>query len=132
MSSVITILVWTTLLLDKALLLISFLALSAPLWSFVSASIFLLITFLLGLVHCSAVVLGRAVDGDQLQWLILARVVELVFCSRWDYYDVAGFDVLQESVSVLFFFISRAQGVYRTCSFPATTAFPVPLVKIKT
>lgn len=102
MSSIVAILIRTSLLLSKALLLIGILALLTPLWSFIFAGILLFIALFLCLVHCSGVVLGRTVDGDQLQRLVLGGVVELVLGACWDDYDVAGFDVLLFFYSISF------------------------------
>jgi hypothetical protein len=94
MSSIITILIRTTLLLGKTLLLIGLLALLTPLWCLIFAGILLFITFFLCLVYRSRVVLGRTVHSNQFQRLILAGIVELMFCSCWYDDDVAGFDIL--------------------------------------
>jgi hypothetical protein len=94
MSAIITILIRTTLFLGKPLLLIGGLALLTPFWGLIFACILLFITLFLSLVHCPGIVLGGTVHSNQFQRLILAGVVELVFCARW--YDdyIAGFDVL--------------------------------------
>jgi hypothetical protein len=63
-------------------------------------------------VHCPGIVLGGTVHGNQFQRLILAGVVELVFCACW--YDdyIAGFDVLfLSSVSVSSSLPYKSQGL---------------------
>lgn len=94
MTSIIAVLVRTSFLFDQALLFVFGLALSAPLGRLIFAGIFLLVSLFLGLVHSPAVVFGRAVDGDQLEGLVLAGVVELVFCARGNDDDIAGLDIL--------------------------------------
>jgi hypothetical protein len=135
MSSIIAILVRATLFLCKTLLLVGILALLAPLWCLVLACILLFIAFLLRLVHCSGVMLGRTVDSDQFQGLVFASVVELMLGSRWYDNDITGFDILFYSSQLLFLshFTPKPRSVgLHTCSFPATTALPVPEVKINT
>lgn len=136
MSTVIAILVGAALLLGKTLLLVGVLALLTPLWCFVFACVLLFIAFLLCLVHCSGVVLSGTVDCDQFQGLILAGVVKLVFGSSWYDNDITSFDVLFYSVSCYPSLppsnIKAGVREALTCSFPATTALPVPDVKINT
>jgi hypothetical protein len=104
MSTIITILIRTALLLSKSLLLIGILALLTPLRCLIFTGIFLFITFFLGLVHCPGIVLGGTVHGNQFQRLILAGVVELVFCARWHDDYIAGFDVLFFRLSAFILF----------------------------
>lgn len=95
MSSIVTVLIRASALLDQTLALVVLLALLAPLRRLVLAVIFFLVAFLLRLVYCLAIVLGWAVHGDQLQRLRLGRVDELVLGSCWHDDDVGGFDVLK-------------------------------------
>lgn len=69
MSPIIAIGIWTSTLFDKTLLLVAFLALLAPLWCLILAVVFLLIALLLRLVHAPRIMLCRAVDRDELEWL---------------------------------------------------------------
>jgi len=101
MTPIITILIRATLLLDETLLLINISTLSAPLGRLIFASIFLFITFFLGLVNGPGIMLGRTIDSDQFQRLIFTGIVELMFRPGRHDHHVAGFDILFSPVSKL-------------------------------
>jgi hypothetical protein len=78
MSSIVAILIRPTTFLHESVLLIVLFALLAPLRRLILAILLLFIAFLLSLVNCAAIMLGRAVHSHQFQRLSLRRVDELV------------------------------------------------------
>jgi hypothetical protein len=94
MSSIIAILIRSTTLLDKSILLVEVLALLTPLRGLILAILFLFIAFFLGLVDSATVMLRRTVHSHELEWLGLRCVDELVLGASGHDDDVGGFDVL--------------------------------------
>jgi hypothetical protein len=88
MSSIITVLIRTATFLDQALLLIVILALLTPLRRLILAVLLFLITFFLGLVDSSAIMLRWAVNSYKLQRLSLRCVDELVLSAGWYHDDI--------------------------------------------
>lgn len=150
MTPIITILIRATLLLDETLLLINISTLPAPLGRLIFASIFLFITFFLGLVNGPGIMLGRTIDSDQFQRLIFTGIVELMFRPGRHDHHITGFDILFTHPSAKLILSNpqhkrdiKVGGVKKssmhhhhphvhTCSFPPTTAFPSPEVNINT
>lgn len=128
--SVISICIRSAAGLDELVLLIVGLALLAPFWGLIFATLFLFITLFLGLVYRATVVLRRAVYSHQLEWLGLRCIDELVLgTGRYDN-DIGCFDVLREMSTNAPW--SQHAAKRFTWSLPATVALPSPLVKIKT
>ena len=65
------------------MLLIVILALLAPLRCLISAAFLLFIALFLSLVHSLGIMLSRAIDRHEFEWLCLGRVDELMLGTCW-------------------------------------------------
>ena len=74
----------STFFLHQPVVLVLLLGLSTPVCSLVFATLLLFVALFLRLVDCLWVMLSRAVYRDELEWLALVGIIELMLSPSWN------------------------------------------------